>query len=448
MIIDLQDFIPLLIFGIVYILIIGKTQFKIPIWISMSIGAIFMIITQTISIQQVIGAINFHVIGFLFGMFSIMSALDKSGVLQSFAIRMISKSKNSPSTLLAIFIIGMGLLSAFLVNDTVAILGVVIIAFVIRQIKRLNPQVLLIGLAFGISIGSTMTPIGNPQNLLISLQSGIDAPLTKFLIVLGPPTIISLLVTTILLKFYFKNKLLLSDVEEEEQQQQIQSSVNTLDSTTLKNPVERIIKDTKYAKISIFALFITIIGFILTEILLYLRIANIELSLIALLGAGILYTLSKQRKEILLSIDYRTLIFFISMFIFTSGLWYSGTISNLIQAFPNPNPNDVFQSSVIITLSSLGLSQLLSNVPFVSLYNYIMIDNGFTETHVDQWMMLAASSTIAGNLTILGAASNIIIIQTAESKGIRPFTFWEFFKIGIIITSISSIIFFLFIVVF
>ena len=415
----------------------------------MAIGAILMIITQTISIQQVIGAINFHVIGFLFGMFSIMSALDKSGVLQSFAIRMISKSKNSPSTLLAIFIIGMGLLSAFLVNDTVAILGVVIIAFVIRQIKRLNPQVLLIGLAFGISIGSTMTPIGNPQNLLISLQSGIDAPLTKFLIVLGPPTIISLLVTTILLKFYFKNKLLLSDVEEEEeQQQQIQSSVNTLDSTTLKNPVESIIKDTKYAKISIFALFITILGFILTEILLYLRIANIELSLIALLGAGILYTLSKQRKEILLSVDYRTLIFFISMFIFTSALWYSGTISNLIQAFPNPNPNDVFQSSVIITLSSLGLSQLLSNVPFVSLYNYIMIDNGFTETNVDQWMMLAASSTIAGNLTILGAASNIIIIQTAESKGIRPFTFWEFFKIGIIITSISSIIFFLFIVVF
>ena len=414
----------------------------------MFIGAIFMVITQTISIQQVIGAINFHVIGFLFGMFSIMSALNKSGVLQSFAIRMISKSKNSPSTLLAIFIIGMGLLSAFLVNDTVAILGVVIIAFVIRQIKRLNPQVLLIGLAFGISIGSTMTPIGNPQNLLISLQSGIDAPLTTFLIVLGLPTIISLLVTTILLKFYFKNKLLLSDVEEEEQQQQqIQFSVNALDSTTLKNPIESIIKDTKYAKISIFALFITIIGFILTEILFYLKIANIELSLIALLGAGILYTLSKQRKEILLGVDYRTLIFFISMFIFTSALWYSGTISNLIQTFPNPNPNDVFQSSVIITLSSLGLSQLLSNVPFVSLYNYIMIDNGFTETNVDQWMMLAASSTIAGNLTILGAASNIIIIQTAESKGIRPFTFWEFFKIGIIITSISSIVFFLFIVV-
>ena len=114
------------------------------------------------------------------------------------------------------------------------------------------------------------------------------------------------------------------------------------------------------------------------------------------------------------------------MFIVTFSLWHSGAITSLIQIFPNPNPNDVVQSSAIITLSSLGFSQLLSNVPFVSLYNYIMIDNGFNETNIDQWMILAASSTIAGNLTILGAASNIIIIQTAESKGIRPLPLWNF----------------------
>ena len=136
------------------------------------------------------------------------------------------------------------------------------------------------------------------------------------------------------------------------------------------------------------------------------------------------------------------------MFVVTISLWHSGVITNLIQIFPNPNPNDVVQSSSIITLSSLGLSQLLSNVPFVSLYSYIMIDNGFNETNIDQWMILAASSTIAGNLTVLGAASNIIIIQTAESKGIRPFTFMEFLKIGVIVTLVSTIIFYLFIVIF
>ena len=69
-----------------------------------------------------------------------------------------------------------------------------------------------------------------------------------------------------------------------------------------------------------------------------------------------------------------------------------------------------------------------------------MIDNGFTETDINQWMMLAASVLLERNLIILRAASNIIIIQIAESKGIIPFTFWEFFKIGIIITSVSTIV--------
>lgn len=60
-------------------------------------------------------------------------------------------------------------------------------------------------------------------------------------------------------------------------------------------------------------------------------------------------------------------------------------------------------------------------------------------------MMLAASSTIAGNLTILAAASNIIIIEAAESRGIKAFTFFEFFKIGALVTVANIVIYYLFI---
>jgi Na+/H+ antiporter NhaD/arsenite permease-like protein len=192
----------------------------------------------------------------------------------------------------------MGLLSAFLVNDTVAILGVSVIAFIIKQIKNLNPQILLIGLAFGISIGSTMTPIGNPQNLLISIQSGIDTPLTKFLIILGPPTIISLSITTVILKFYFKKQLIPNIEKQQHTQQQqyhqkIHNSLNDLDANNQIEYVNKVIRDKNFAKISILVLFITIIGFILSEILFYLKIADIELSIIALLGAGLLYSLTK-----------------------------------------------------------------------------------------------------------------------------------------------------------
>src|SRR5918911_5236635 len=129
------------------------------------------------------------------------------------------------------------------------------------------------------------------------------------------------------------------------------------------------------------------------------------------------------------------------MFVFTYGLWSSGIISLILSYFPTPDPHNVIQSNAIITAISITLSQLLSNVPFVAIYNMVMINNGFANgvhssgiesnnNTTSQWMMLAAASTIAGNLTVLAAASNIIIIESAESRGIRAFTFFEFLKVG------------------
>ena len=113
---------------------------------------------------------------------------------------------------------------------------------------------------------------------------------------------------------------------------------------------------------------------------------------------------------------------------------------------PAPIPNNIFQSNAVISADSILLSQILSNVPFVALYNFVMLNNGFGgDAHISQWMMLASASTIAGNLTILGAASNIIIIDVAESKNIKAFTFVEFFKIGGLITLVNLAVYYLFV---
>ena len=167
----------------------------------------------------------------------------------------------------------------------------------------------------------------------------------------------------------------------------------------------------------------------------------------------ILYAISKERREILASVDYSVLVFFAAMFVFTTALWSSGIISQIISYFPTPDIYDIFQSNAAISFISIALSQVLSNVPFVALYNNVMINNGFADTngsgggsgHINQWMMLAAGSTIAGNLTLFAAASNIIIIETAESKGLKAFSFVEFLKIGVIVTIVNIIIYFLFI---
>jgi Na+/H+ antiporter NhaD/arsenite permease-like protein len=205
--------------------------------------------------------------------------------------------------------------------------------------------------------------------------------------------------------------------------------------------------DPRLAKLSITILVATIAGFIISEVLHFFNVANFSLSAVAMLGAAALYALSSKRREIMKSVDYSVLIFFGAMFVVTSAMWSSGAVSVMFMNYiPSPNPDDLVQSTAVISAASIGMSQVLSNVPFVALYNFVMADSGFTGQHVDQWMMLAAASTIAGNLTILGAASNIIIIEAAESRGVRAFSFLEFFKVGSMVTAATLAVYYLFIV--
>jgi Na+/H+ antiporter NhaD/arsenite permease-like protein len=425
----MKEYIAIVIFAIIYVLIVGRIRFKVPIWIAMLIGAILMLVFQIIGPENTIKSIQLDVIMFLFGMFSIVSALERSGMLKLFAIKILSKSK-TPNSLLLMFVIGMGLLSAFLVNDTIALVGIPLVIYISKYLE-IRPTVFLIALAFGVTVGSVMTPIGNPQNLLIALRSGISLPLVTFMEFLAIPTLINLFLTFFILKIYFKKDLLHAHV--------IMNS-KMLEDHVIENP--------RLAKLSVVVLVATIAGFFVSEILHFVHLAEVPISLVAMAGAAVLYATSSQRREIIKKVDYTVLVFFVAMFVVTAALWDSGAISLFMKYLPTPNPNDVLQSNALISLYSVTFGQILSNVPFVNLYNYVMIANGFTGAHVVPWMMLAASSTIAGNLTILGAASTVIIIQAAESRGVRAFTFLEFFKIGSVVTVVNLAVYYVFLAIF
>jgi Na+/H+ antiporter NhaD/arsenite permease-like protein len=418
-----QEYVALAVFGLVYILIIGRRHFGVPIWTAMLMGAALMIGLQVIEVTDVFKAVNLEVIAFLFGMFSLVSALERSGVLRMVAVRMLARAK-TPSQILIIFVVGMGVLAAFLVNDTIALLGIPLAVQVARH-SGIRPAILLLALAFGITVGSVMTPIGNPQNLLIAIDSGIEFPFATFLLYLSAPTIANLFATYYILKLYFRKELAVSG-----------RAPGVVDADNAYN--------SRQARLSIYATVATLAGFALSEIFHGLGVADLSLSVVAMLGAAALYALSNERAQILRSVDYSVLVFFAAMFVVTTSMWSSGAVSIITGWLLEPNPADGPQSIGIITAASLSLSQVLSNVPFVDLYNFVMIENGFTGGHVKQWLMLAAASTVAGNLTILAAASNIIIIESAEARGVRAFGFVEFAKIGSVITAVNVLIYYLF----
>lgn len=424
----MQEYVALAVFSVVYVLIIGRRRFGVPIWVAMLIGAALMVGLQVTTVQGAYDAVNLEVIAFLFGMFSIVSALERAGVLRLIAMKMLSKAK-TPSQLLMAFVVGMGVLSAFLVNDTIALLGIPLAVHVARH-SGIKPAVLLLALAFGITVGSVMTPIGNPQNLLIAIDSGFDLPFRTFLLYLAAPTIANLFVTYFILKLYFRKEL-------PQKLQYAPAAPELAGGESIINP--------RQARIAACITVATLAGFLMTEILHVYKLADFSISIVAMLGAAALYALSSERTQLLKNVDYSVLVFFAAMFIVTSSMWQSGAVSIITGWLPDPSPADETQSLSVITAASLALSQVLSNVPFVSLYDFVMIDSGFGEAHVAQWLMLAAASTVAGNLTILGAASNVIVIEAAEARGVRAFSFAEFSKVGSVITVANVAIYFAFI---
>ncbi len=418
-------YLPIGIFVVVYTLIALRNfrRFKIPIWTIMLAGAVAMIFSGALPLQDAYAAINLDVIFFLLGMFSIVAAMDLSGLLEYLTARMVRLSR-TPQRALALVLFGMGLLSAFLVNDTLALTATPIMLGLSKQM-RIKPGVLLITLALGVTIGSAMTPVGNPQNLLIALSSGIPNPMLDFLYYLVPPTIIGLVVTFLILRFYYRKDL----------------AKSAEDFGTIPLPP---IKDGRLARLSAYVAGIVVAGFFLVGVAQLFGVqGNINLGTVSLFGATIVYLLSTRRREILESVDWGIIIFFMSLFIVVQGFWDSNALQSLLLYLPALNPSDIVVSLGVIILASLIFSQLLSNVPFVAVYIKAMQAAGFTGTNVKAWVALAGASTLAGGLSLLGAASNVIILEAAESRG-SGFSSLEFSKVGLLVTIPNILILYLF----
>ncbi len=404
-------FILVLVFLLIAIRQIGR--FNLRIWQIMLGGAIAVLLTAQISPINAFKAINFDVIFFLFGMFILGEALERSGYLPYLSCKFFKKAKSFDQLVLFI-LFGAGLASAFLMNDTIAIIGTSFLLFFARK-NNLPPKILLLALAFAVTIGSVFSPIGNPQNLLIAINGNVEQPFINFLKFLFLPTMVNLFFAYLLLKIFYNGQL----------------------QKKLENNSEEQIKDFHLAllcKISLTLVFVLI----LVKILLVFLVPdfNFRLTYISLISALPILLFGKDRTKIVKSVDWHTLIFFAAMFILMQSVWNSGFFQSLINGL-----NINLTSILVILLVSVVLSQFISNVPMVALYMPLLIQAGGS---TKEMLALAAGSTIAGNLLILGAASNVIIIQNAEEKYNETITFWEFARIGVPLTIINLLVYYLF----
>ncbi|BCU67089.1 hypothetical protein HS7_05260 [Sulfolobales archaeon HS-7] len=197
---------------LVYVMIAlrGVRGFAIPPWASMLMGGVLMIATSVETVKQAIQSIDLNVILFLISLFTISSALEVSGILRYIAGAIIRKAKTGNRLTFLIMLVS-ALLSLFITNDGVSTTFTPII-IESSKLTKTDPKPLLFSLAFGVTIGSVMMPTGNPQNLLIALQSGLRTPFISFVEFLTIPTFLNIILTFYMIKLFFKPEVVINEI--------------------------------------------------------------------------------------------------------------------------------------------------------------------------------------------------------------------------------------------
>lgn len=366
-------------------------------------GAVAMILFGVISFEEAVLSIDFNTIALLLGMMIVIAVLELDGFFTLIADKTISLSKTSNQLLLSIVFIT-GIASAFLVNDAVVLLFTPVIIQICRSAK-LNPVPYLIAEIMASNVGSAMTITGNPQNILIGMQSGISY--SKFIFHLLPVSLIGMLVIVLVIKFFFKNDFMKNS------QLTFTKKSSSYNFQSMKFSVP----------IFLIMVFLFFFG----------NILKLSIPMIALAGASLVLILGKIKpSQVIKQVDWVLLLFFAGLFIVVHGIEKVGVLDPFIENTPITN----FLSGILSLHGlSLVLSQIVSNVP----YTILMLPILKTASSDLLWLSLASSATLAGNATIIGAVANIIVIEVAKKYDV-DIGFWKFLKVGSIVTVITLII--------
>nr|WP_211175925.1 anion transporter [Brasilonema sp. UFV-L1] len=359
------------------------------------VGSAFLIALGVLSLQEAWDAIDATTIVFLLSMMVVNANLSFAGFFQR-ALAVLLSVTRSPFGLLIALTFASGVLSAFFLNDTIALIFTPL-TLSLTQALNLNPLPYLLALAGATNIGSVATLSGNPQNILIASFSGISY--IDFLRTLAPVALIGLAIQVGLLW------LLYPEVRSTQPSEQL-----LLGKGRIFKPL--------YQK-----------TIIITTGLLIAFAVGLPLAVSALVAASLLLMTRRIKPQrILKEVDWNLLVMFSGLFILTKVTQKL----NLLEPFTY-----AVNSSVGLLSVTAILSNLISNVPAVLLLQPLI-----PKDDPQSWLLLAASSTLAGNLTLFGSVANLIVAEAAAKLGYK-LTFWEHLRFGVPLTLVTLLLVYL-----
>ncbi|KGQ21196.1 SLC13 family permease [Thermus filiformis] len=358
------------------------------------VGAASLILLGVLDLEAAWRALDPNTLVFLFGVMVLNAQLGYAGFFPWATLGLLRLAR-SPFALLVLLTYGAGALSAFFLNDTMALLLTPLVLELTRAL-RLPPLPYLLALAGATNLGSVATLTGNPQNILVGALSGI--PYLDFARALAPVALLGLALQVGLLALLFPE-------------------TRSLAPLPPLAPFRFRLHRGMLAK-----------GLGVAGLLFLAFLLGYPLAQGALVAAGVvLFTRRLRSERFFLRVDWELLVMFGGLFMVTEGVRALSLLDPLRPLAGTP---------LGLLLTAVLLSNLVSNVPAVLLLAPLVEDQ-------KGWLLLAGASTLAGNLTLLGSVANLIVAEAARRAGERV-SFWDHLRFGLPLTLLSLGVLYLF----
>jgi Na+/H+ antiporter NhaD/arsenite permease-like protein len=359
------------------------------------IGASLMIGANVLTLDEAYRAINFDTLILLLGMMIVTANLRLSGCFALVSEWVVEHARR-PIVLLSAIVLVAGGFSAFFVNDTVCVVLTPLVLEITGSLKR-NPLPYLLGVAMASNIGSVATVTGNPQNMLIGSSSGI--PYREFAAALAPIAVLGLALTVLALYLFYRSEF----------------------RSAVAVRVEH--RPVRVNRVLLFKAVMVSAGMIA---FFFLGWPVPKVAIVA--GALLLITRRVKPEKVYALVDWPLLVMFAGLFVVVGGLEKSSFETTLRTLAARAHLGNPF----VLSGLAAGLSNIVSNVPAVLMFRPII---GQIANPVRAWLTLAMSSTLAGNLTIVGSVANLIVVERARRE--VKIGFWEYARVGVPLTLVT-----------
>lgn len=397
--------IALITFSATYILLMLE---KLPKYLISLIGALIIIASGVLSLNDAMSFVSWDTIGLLLGMFIIIKVLEEANFFNFMAVKIMEKLNFDIKKIYIVFPLITALLAGFMDSITVLIFFTILTINLCKMFD-INPVPLVIAEVCTANIGGSGTLVGDPPNVIIG--SVLNYTFSDFVRNTGPIAFISTIVVTLFFFLINFNKLKsIKKLNEGEKEQLI---------------LENKITNLKYVKIGglsfIFAIVFLVTHHLLNEMFGF----HIYASIATLLPAMVCLSLLKEESDnILRSIDGETLLFFIGLFIIIGSLEKTGVISVIAEKIIKlSNGNPILLSLSFIWICGI-ISAVVDNVPMALTMSYILLSiinqNPDLALCKDDFVWsLTLGLDIGGNMTPIGASANVMAYSILEKNKIH-----------------------------